>query len=122
MVKTIAEESYSFKIYNFLFEFFTWGYMAEIFFGILISMAVFMLAMLCTNHKLFSFLFRDRLYFVKNYLFYFSLQKKTFIKSFYYVIKKDFLKKYWIYLVIMAVALIFMVMIIWWAINFSKPL
>lgn len=71
---------------NVIFNIMTWGWIAEIFLGILIIMWIFVFTILIIERKKIKFLIKDKYYFLKAYLYYYLIEKIRYLKSYYYEI------------------------------------
>lgn len=118
-ISSIEEQGYMFKFLNKAWNVLTWGYISEILFAIFIFIIIVITLLLLTEHKIMRYLFKDRMFFVKNYLYFFLSEKKNFIKSFLYLIKTE-IKHYWVYILILIGAGVLMGFIIYFTFQLSK--
>lgn len=101
-----VNDQYIFKFFYIIHSFLTYGYMSETILALFVLVELFLLIAMLKSYKLFIFLLNDRIRFGKRYLYFSFIQKRSFIRSFFYI-SKPMLKKYgYIALIFLVVGII----------------
>lgn len=91
------ENKYVFLVFEKIFDVITWGWVAEILLGILIFMGLLYILFFLIHFRIIRYLMLDKLFFVSTYFYYFTLEKKYFIRSFVGAIYREFKRNWRIY-------------------------
>lgn len=101
----VQQTDYIFQIELFLFKVITWGVLAYVFMGVVIIVMFLTIVWLLQHFKLIKYTINEKILFMKNYFYMFSLQKYHFIKSYLKEITKG-ANKNRVFLIIIGVMII----------------
>lgn len=108
------EEGFFFTIFFYMWEFLTWGYIAEIIFFLFCVLSLFFALIVLANWRVISYMIREKYLFVRYFLYDFIMQKIMFLKSYYITVRWQLDKWNWqFWIIVIVITLIVIIGMIW---------
>jgi len=105
-VALFEEGDVFFTIFSWAFEVITWGWIAEILLAIVLIICFLFLALILKEFKVIKFIFKDKFYFLKAFLYYYLMEKFNFIRHYWSLVKFNVADWSPYFVIIMSVAVI----------------
>lgn len=91
-MSNIVRESYFYKMYLYIHNFLTYGYIAEILLVIVLLILIFMLVLIIKDIKIIYYTVTDNLKYIKNYLKEYIIQTYHFLINYFVMVKRYILR------------------------------